>query len=229
MYKFLMILIPALITANPLETAYDTILHVKDNRVFFKDGTTLPYDDKETKDILEKIKNPDIEDMLYLKYNRNIKTRNDAGRIRNEELFKKLYGENRKEIEKNLTTIIWLPNHKAKKILFNRNEKAAYNLQLISNELDKLPKKYMKYITNISGTYVYRYITKTNRLSTHSFGIAIDINIKFANYWKWDKKLSYKNRIPKEIVEIFEKHHFIWGGRWYHYDTIHFEYRPELN
>mgnify|MGYP002637708491 CR=1 FL=1 len=21
---------------------------------------------------------------------------------------------------------------------------------------------------------------------------------------------------------------FIWGGRWFHYDTMHFEYRPEL-
>jgi len=21
---------------------------------------------------------------------------------------------------------------------------------------------------------------------------------------------------------------FIWGGRWYHFDTMHFEYRPEL-
>ncbi len=31
-----------------------------------------------------------------------------------------------------------------------------------------------------------------------------------------------------EIVRIFEKHGFIWGGRWYHYDTMHFEYRPEL-
>ena len=27
---------------------------------------------------------------------------------------------------------------------------------------------------------------------------------------------------------IFEKHGFIWGGRWYHYDTMHFEYRPEM-
>jgi peptidoglycan LD-endopeptidase CwlK len=31
-----------------------------------------------------------------------------------------------------------------------------------------------------------------------------------------------------EIVAIFEKHGFIWGGKWYHYDTMHFEYRPEL-
>ena len=36
------------------------------------------------------------------------------------------------------------------------------------------------------------------------------------------------NRIPYEIVEIFERHGFIWGGRWYHFDTMHFEYRPEL-
>ena len=31
-----------------------------------------------------------------------------------------------------------------------------------------------------------------------------------------------------KIVEIFERHGFIWGGKWYHYDTMHFEYRPEL-
>jgi hypothetical protein len=27
---------------------------------------------------------------------------------------------------------------------------------------------------------------------------------------------------------VFEQHGFIWGGRWAHYDTMHFEYRPEL-
>ena len=30
------------------------------------------------------------------------------------------------------------------------------------------------------------------------------------------------------IVHIFEKHGFIWGGRWLHYDTMHFEFRPEF-
>jgi hypothetical protein len=29
-------------------------------------------------------------------------------------------------------------------------------------------------------------------------------------------------------VAVFERHGFIWGGRWAHYDTMHFEYRPEL-
>jgi len=29
------------------------------------------------------------------------------------------------------------------------------------------------------------------------------------------------------LVEIFERHGFIWGCRWRSYDAMHFEYRPE--
>jgi hypothetical protein len=104
----------------------------------------------------------------------------------------------------------------------------------VSKELDEHP-EWKKYLTNIGGTFNWRNISGTNRLSAHSFGITIDINTSFSNYWQWDcgckdetKSLSYKNRIPMGIVEIFEKHGFIWGGRWKHYDTMHFEYRPEF-
>jgi D-alanyl-D-alanine carboxypeptidase len=38
----------------------------------------------------------------------------------------------------------------------------------------------------------------------------------------------HRNRLPFDIVQIFEKHGFIWGGKWGHFDTMHFEYRPEL-
>ncbi len=41
-------------------------------------------------------------------------------------------------------------------------------------------------------------------------------------------KHPFRNRIPLGIVTICEKHGFIWGGTWYHGDTMHFEYRPEL-
>jgi hypothetical protein len=30
------------------------------------------------------------------------------------------------------------------------------------------------------------------------------------------------------VVEIFERHGFVWGGRWSWFDTMHFEFRPEL-
>jgi hypothetical protein len=63
---------------------------------------------------------------------------------------------------------------------------------------------------------------------------AIDIAVRSANCLRRTGATSevttipYENRIPMEIVAIFEKHGFIWGGKWYHYDTMHFEYRPEI-
>ena len=61
---------------------------------------------------------------------------------------------------------------------------------------------------------------------------AIDINGKYANYWRWALnnrgEPKWISQIPIQIVQIFEKHGFIWGGYWYHYDTMHFEYRPEF-
>jgi D-alanyl-D-alanine carboxypeptidase len=54
-----------------------------------------------------------------------------------------------------------------------------------------------------------------------------------SHYWLRAKpgaggRIVYKNEIPWEIVRIFEAHGFIGGGKWYYYDTMHFEYRPEL-
>ncbi|WP_240488652.1 M15 family metallopeptidase [Labilithrix luteola] len=53
-----------------------------------------------------------------------------------------------------------------------------------------------------------------------------------SNYWEWEKKpdgsFTWKNSIPQAIVDAFESERFIWGGRWAHFDTMHFEYRPEL-
>ena len=40
--------------------------------------------------------------------------------------------------------------------------------------------------------------------------------------------MKYHNTFNMKVVEIFERHGFIWGGRWYHFDTMHFEYRPEM-
>jgi hypothetical protein len=58
--------------------------------------------------------------------------------------------------------------------------------------------------------------------------IAIDIDPSLAHYWRNDRTIAWKNRVPQSIVDAFEAEGFIWGGRWYHYDTMHFEYRPEL-
>jgi hypothetical protein len=33
---------------------------------------------------------------------------------------------------------------------------------------------------------------------------------------------------PGVVVGIFEENGFLWGGKWPWYDTMHFEYRPEI-
>lgn len=123
---------------------------------------------------------------------------------------------------------MWLPSHGAKKLRFNHLHGAAKALQAVSNELDALDEDYLKYVDAPSGTFNYRKIAGTSRLSMHSYGIAIDINTKTGDYWRWSTSGKYQNKIPEKIVHIFEKHGFVWGGRWHHFDTLHFEYRPEL-
>lgn len=212
---------------------YPSIRDVKENTIFFHDGTTMPYDDKKPKTFTQLLENADIQDHLALPYPAFKPITppakdEDPGRFRNDAFLKKLYGETKGAIEKNLTTITWLPNHGGKKLQFNKNENASLQLQKVSNELDKLPEEYMKYLKHVDGTYYYRKIAGTERLSAHSYGIAIDLDTKYSRYWQWDKTYTFHNDIPKEIVDIFEKYGFVWGGRWYHYDTMHFEYRPEL-
>ena len=61
----------------------------------------------------------------------------------------------------------------------------------------------------------------------HSWGAAIDLNTVRAAYWLWPRAVAAET-LPAQIIDIFERHGFIWGGKWLHYDTMHFEYRPEL-
>ena len=74
-------------------------------------------------------------------------------------------------------------------------------------------------------------ITTANGIDKALDAASLDVNTAFSDYWRWaphPAEPAWKNRIPVEVVRVFEKHGFIWGGAWYHYDTMHFEYRPEL-
>lgn len=152
----------------------------------------------------------------------------DAGRCRDYKFLAKTYGANEKEVKDNLIDVIWLKDFEAKKLKFNAKNGAAKALNNVSNELNELAKTNPEILPLLkdSGTFKWRLIAKTSRASAHSYGIAIDINVKNSSYWQWDT--HYKNTLPPQVVHIFEKHKFIWGGRWRHFDTMHFEYRPEL-
>ncbi len=212
----------------------DHILKIEKNKLILSNKQELVIDDGRSKNHQTKLQNPDIEDMLSQNYplgeclNKNLQVNFDPGRIRNERLMKHLYGSNPKEIQKNLTSVNWF----GQKLKFTKKHNAHKALIKVRDELAKY-KALKKYLTPSAGTFNWRKISGTKRLSVHSFAAAIDINIKYAHYWRWSgdkpgKVRSYKNKVPEKIINIFENNGFIWGGKWYHYDTMHFEYRPEL-
>ena len=103
-------------------------------------------------------------------------------------------------------------------------------MKQLSADIDKHP-EFAKYIKNIGGTFNWRNIAGTSRISMHSFGMTIDINTSFSHYWQWDcdctnedAHVKYKNYIPLKLVQIFEKHGFASLGRIKNYDWMHFEY-----
>jgi hypothetical protein len=83
------------------------------------------------------------------------------------------------------------------------------------------------FVAKLGGAYNDRAIAGTDRKSAHAWGIAIDLDPDLSYYWRWERH-GWKNRLPQSVVDAFEAEGFIWGGRWYHFDTMHFEYRPEL-
>lgn len=175
----------------------------------------------------------------------NYTPKDDPGRIRYEPFFRKMYGNSPAEVKSHLEELDWMPKifgTGTYVLEVTKINDVRKKLQHISEELEELVcdnPEFRIFLDNPGGTYCWRTIANTNRLSNHSFGMTIDINVDQSHYWQWDlaheglpiteeAQLSYRNQIPWEIVLIFEKYGFIWGGKWYHYDTMHFEYRPEL-
>ena len=90
-------------------------------------------------------------------------------------------------------------------------------------------------------TWSWRNIAETQSRSYHSYGLALDLLPKSLGgketYWLWTVNsgqewwnISYNKRYhpPAAVIKAFEKFGFVWGGKWPQYDTMHFEYRPEI-
>ena len=216
------------LNAQKLVDSYSSIKACKNNYIIMQNGQRFIYDDGRVKSFKELLNHPDIEDMFKFKYPKkfiwNMPKNYDPGRIRYEPLFRAIYGNSASEVKANLVKIKWVDG---RYIRVTKKEGVAKALQAVANELKKYP-RLKKYLSPIGGTFTWRYIAGTKRLSVHSFGAAIDINVKYSAYWRWSKGKPFKNKIPKIIVQTFEKHGFIWGGKWNHFDSMHFEYRPEL-
>lgn len=202
--------------------------------LIISDDKKVLYDDKKEKNKSMKTSNADLQDTLEDIYplediNAVIESM-DPGRGRAYSFLNVIYGSNQSQIEKNLSMV----STSCGNVMFNKNAKAGESLKKALNEARELARndnKVNNYIFPISGGYNYRVIQDTGRLSPHAYGIAIDLSRNDADYWKWVDKSKGSKRIesyPKDLVKVFENNGFVWGGKWEHFDILHFEYRPEI-
>jgi hypothetical protein len=187
-------------------------------RAVLSDGSELIYDDGKQKSAEERLEHPDIEDVFAQKYVKGpihavTTVDEDPGRARLDQLLRLEYPK------AGLIEIDFL----GKKLRVHK--KVAPAFARVAQRLKKLlPSPFLQ---NLGGTYAPRNIAGTDRPSAHSWGISLDLNPSLTHYWRW-QKTGWTNKVPQAIVDAFEAEGFIWGGRWYHFDTMHFEYRPEL-
>jgi D-alanyl-D-alanine carboxypeptidase len=219
----------------------DFLARIDGASLIWKDGTSMPLDDgRSGKTFEEMLRSASIADQLRQVYRPGKPgpippALNDSpGRIRNVAFFARMYGDCRKaEVKPKLRSVTWMPKSKPQKLELTRVNDVAGRIERIVEALERLPDRFKAFLVPSAGTYNCRAVADTGMPSMHGSGAAIDISTTYSDYWVWAKgkspqSIPYRNRIPWEIVEIFEAEKFIWGGKWYHYDTMHFEYRPEM-
>lgn len=99
------------------------------------------------------------------------------------------------------------------------------------------------FIENLQIIYSFQQkkVNGSDNASYHSYGLALDLvpvsyDRKHAN-WKWSTAFTDEWHLipldrrwspPQKVIDAFERNGFVWGGKWSHFDAIHFEYAPEI-
>lgn len=156
----------------------------------------------------------------------------DPGRARNTGFFMALYGETEATVRRQLHPVR-LPLAGGARFYMSARQNVACQLAAALQQIAEGPASHSAALRDVGGSFNWRLISGTRRLSAHSFGTALDLNAQLGGYWRWSGETegavgAYHSQIPPEIVHALERYGFIWGGNWHHYDGMHFEYRPEL-
>lgn len=127
--------------------------------------------------------------------------------------YMNIYGHTPAEVEANLVTINFQGHdvkvHKLVKDVFEK----------VNNEITQAN---TGYAFRSIGTYAWRQKncpSGCSGLSTHSFGITMDINPDTNPYTSADT-----HDMPPAVVDIFKQNGFAWGGDWQPHDWMHFQY-----
>lgn len=106
---------------------------------------------------------------------------------------------------------------------------------------DPRVRSFVQSLASIEGQN-WRSIAGTASRSYHSYGLALDLLPRSfgrqAVYWRWTEDagvtewwavpIERRWIPPQQVIDAFEAEGFIWGGKWLYFDSMHFEYRPEV-
>ena len=120
------------------------------------------------------------------------------------------------------------------------HERLREPLSRVSRELsflrqsDPEVRTFLKQLAEMNG-YNYRYVDGTRSRSLHSYGTAIDLIPRRVggghSYWRWAMNavdswwaIPYEERWmpPSAFIRAWEREGFVWGGKWFFFDTMHF-------
>ena len=195
----------------------------------------VPWDDGRKKTLDERLDDPDVEDVLALPYPRGAPApvtvvNLDPGRVRHEGVLRARYGIDEAAVRAALVDVDFVGQRvRVHRLVAPALARVAARLAVL---VARDPALGRFVVGALGGTMNWRVVAGTHRLSPHAFGTAIDIVTSTSDYWRWQAgpggTIAWRNQIPAVVVDAFEAEGFAWGGRWFHYDTMHFEYRPEL-
>jgi hypothetical protein len=92
-------------------------------------------------------------------------------------------------------------------------------------------------IANNTSSFNFRFVAGSKKFSDHAIGLAIDINPKqnpwvhpsALNLFKYEVGVKGTIEVGSDIVAIFEKYGWSWGGYWKNPDYQHFYKGGEIN
>lgn len=226
---------------DPAETALLLAypgLTVAKGTVTLPDGTALPMGDDADRPPALRLTDANLREMFHdiypltdLPAAREVPWF-DPGRARHQPFFLAMYGASKAEVRSRLVRISGIAPGMPE-FQLTRSQGVACQFEAALHDIAALSDDWRPAFKDAAGSFLWRKIAGTDRLSAHSFGIAFDLNAQLGGYWRWSGRPegdagAYENHIPMAVVAAFERRGFIWGGKWHHFDGMHFEYRPEI-
>lgn len=228
-------------SADPVATALGLAypgLSVEGGEVVVDGAARLPLGDDPDRAPADRLEDPSVREQFHdrypLAFDLGARTTPwfDPGRARAEALFQALYGADATSVRATLRKTR-ITGRASADFYMTARRNVACQMAAALDAVAALPIDWAPYFREVGGSFNWRQIAGTTRYSAHSYGIAFDLNPALGGYWRWSGRPEgdaggYDAKIPREIVETFERYGFIWGGKWHHFDGMHFEYRPEL-